>query len=73
MSQALKLMDTEFKTTKKTTHNEKKRQTVFLTKEILAGNITSLGREINTIGKDQVEILEKENTVSEVPTLYNLL
>lgn len=72
MNQALKLMHKEFKTTKKTTHNEK-RQTVFLTKEILAGKIISLSREINTIGKNQVEILEMEHTVSEIPTIYNRL
>lgn len=45
----------------------KKRQTMFLMNEILSGKTRSLSRETKTIRKNQMEILEIKNTISENP------
>lgn len=66
MTQTLLLVDTNFKISHLTIHNEIK-QNMFVKNE----NLSYLSRDIEIIKKDKMEILELENTMSE--TLKNSL
>lgn len=65
MTQTLLLVDTNFKISLLTIHNEIK-QNMFVKNE----NLSYLSRDIEIIKKDKMEILELENTMSDTLKIH---